>query len=110
MSRGMNSITVVILARMPIARSSITAQGQISIPAPVRQKLGVGPGSVIEWDEVEGRIELRRAGKFTFGEIHNAVFPEGPPTPHAIEELREGLAADIRNRHQKRSFRGSKRG
>lgn len=31
---------------MPIARSKVTAQGQISVPAEVRRKLGVGPGSV----------------------------------------------------------------
>ncbi|MFO0216018.1 MAG: AbrB/MazE/SpoVT family DNA-binding domain-containing protein, partial [Burkholderiales bacterium] len=29
---------------MAIAQSKITTQGQISIPAEVRKKLGVGPG------------------------------------------------------------------
>ena len=36
---------------MAIAHSKLTAQGQISVPAKVRRKLGVGPGSVLEWDE-----------------------------------------------------------
>jgi AbrB family looped-hinge helix DNA binding protein len=36
---------------MAIAQSKVTAQGQISVPAGVRKKLGVGPGSVLEWDE-----------------------------------------------------------
>jgi AbrB family looped-hinge helix DNA binding protein len=35
-----------------IAESRVTAQGQISIPAEVRRRLGVGPGSVIEWVRV----------------------------------------------------------
>ena len=36
---------------MPLAHSKVTAQGQVSVPAKVRQRLGVGPGSVIEWAE-----------------------------------------------------------
>lgn len=39
-----------------IAESRVTAQGQISIPAEVRRRLGVGPGSVIEWDDAGGQI------------------------------------------------------
>jgi AbrB family looped-hinge helix DNA binding protein len=47
---------------MPIARSKVTAQGQISVPLGVRQKLGVSPGSILEWDEEGGNIIVRRAG------------------------------------------------
>jgi AbrB family looped-hinge helix DNA binding protein len=36
---------------MAIAQSKVTAQGQISVPAEVRKKLGVGPGSILEWEE-----------------------------------------------------------
>ncbi|PYP88846.1 MAG: hypothetical protein DMF61_05625 [Blastocatellia bacterium AA13] len=35
---------------MVLAQSKLTAQGQISVPAEVRRKLGLGPGSVLEWD------------------------------------------------------------
>jgi len=41
---------------MALARSRLTAQGQISVPAEIRRKLGVGPGSVLEWHE-EGEID-----------------------------------------------------
>jgi antitoxin PrlF len=44
---------------MAIARSKVTAQGQISVPAEVRRKLGVGPGSVLEWDEQGAEIVVR---------------------------------------------------
>ena len=50
---------------MAIAISRVTAQGQISVPADVRRKLGIGPGSVLEWDEDDGKIVVRRAGRFT---------------------------------------------
>jgi AbrB family looped-hinge helix DNA binding protein len=39
-----------------IAQSKITAQGQISVPADVRRKLGLGPGSILEWQE-EGEVD-----------------------------------------------------
>jgi AbrB family looped-hinge helix DNA binding protein len=36
---------------MALAHSKVTAQGQISVPAEVRKKLGIGPGSILEWEE-----------------------------------------------------------
>ena len=54
---------------MAIAHSKITAQGQISIPADVRRKLGVGPGSVLEWEEDGDKIVVRRAGRWKSEEI-----------------------------------------
>jgi antitoxin PrlF len=48
---------------MPLAKSKLTAQGQISVPAEIRKKLGVGPGSVLEWDEQNDEVIVRRAGR-----------------------------------------------
>ena len=45
---------------MAIAHSKLTAQGQISVPARVRRKLGIGPGSVLEWDEDGDRVIVRK--------------------------------------------------
>jgi antitoxin PrlF len=69
---------------MAIAQSRVTAQGQISVPAEVRKKLGVGPGSVLEWDEQDDQVVVRRAGRYTSKDVHHALFPEkaskkGPP-------------------------------
>ncbi|HXK28355.1 MAG TPA: AbrB/MazE/SpoVT family DNA-binding domain-containing protein, partial [Candidatus Binatia bacterium] len=44
---------------MPLAHSKLTAQGQISVPAEIRKKLGVGPGSVLEWDEKDDEVIVR---------------------------------------------------
>jgi len=82
---------------MPIAQSKLTAQGQVSIPAKVRQKLGIGPGSVVEWDERNEEVVVRRAGKHSSEEIHAALFPKGPPkssTPTA-----DGIRAYVRRKH-----------
>jgi len=87
---------------MAIAHSKVTAQGQISVPAPVRRKLGVGPGSVIEWDEDGERIVVRRAGRYTFEDIHRALFPKGPPKGRTVEEMKDGVRRNVRKRFARR--------
>ena len=87
---------------MPIAQSKLTSQGQISVPADVRRKLGVGPGSVLEWDEEGDEIVVRRAGRFTSLDIHRAVFPAKPPKPQTLDELKEGIRQYVRERHARR--------
>ena len=62
---------------MAIAQSRLTTQGQISIPAEIRRRLGIGPGAVLEWDQVGEQIVVRRAGRFTSEDIHRALFPQG---------------------------------
>lgn len=84
---------------MGFARSRITAQGQISVPAEVRRKLGVGPGSLLEWDLDGDKVTVRRAGKYTSEEIHKALFPDGPPRRRSLAELKEGIRQYIRGRH-----------
>jgi AbrB family looped-hinge helix DNA binding protein len=87
---------------MALARSKITAQGQISVPAAVRQKLGVGPGSVLEWEEDGDKLVVRRAGDVTFEDIRKALFPEGPPRRLSVEEMDEAIRRNIRKRHARR--------
>jgi AbrB family looped-hinge helix DNA binding protein len=84
---------------MPIARSKVTAQGQISVPMEVRRKLGAGPGSVLEWDEDGNNIVVRRAGTFTSEDIHRKLFGRRSPKKRTIEEMKEGIQEYIRNRH-----------
>jgi AbrB family looped-hinge helix DNA binding protein len=88
---------------MSIAHSRVTSQGQVSVPAPIRRKLGVGPGAVLEWSEDEdGRIVVRRSGRFSFAEVHEALFPDGAPSAHSLAELREGVRQQVRKRHARR--------
>ena len=87
---------------MALAHSKLTAQGQISVPAKIRRKLGVGPGAILEWDEEGGKIVVRRAGRYTSEELHRALFPKGAPRPRALEELKKGVGRYIKGRHARR--------
>jgi AbrB family looped-hinge helix DNA binding protein len=80
----------------------LTAQGQISVPARVRRKLGVGPGSVLEWEEDGEQVVVRRAGRFTSEEVHRAVFPKGSPKPKRLDQLEEGVRKYMKGHHARR--------
>ena len=84
---------------MSIAQSKLTSQGQISVPAEVRKKLGIGPGSVLEWHDQDGNIVVRKAGRFSSTEVHQALFagdiPKGGQTP----DVKAAIRKYIRKRH-----------
>jgi antitoxin PrlF len=85
-------------AAMALPQSKVTAQGQISVPAEIRRKLGVGPGSVLEWDEEGDRVFVRRAGRYSWEDIRQALF-DTPPKPRTLDELKEGIGRYIRKKH-----------
>jgi AbrB family looped-hinge helix DNA binding protein len=84
---------------MAIAHSKLTAQGQISVPADVRRKLGIGPGSVLEWEEDGGKMVVRRAGRFSSEDIHRALFGARAPKVRTLDEMKEGIRQYARRRH-----------
>jgi len=84
---------------MAIAHSRLTAQGQISVPSQVRKKLGVGPGSVLEWEERNNEIVVRRAGKYSSADIHAAIFADVELGTKTTTELKDGIRRHMRKRH-----------
>jgi len=87
---------------MALAQSKVTAQGQISVPAEVRRKLGIGPGSVLEWDEEGDAVIVRKASRYSSEDIHRAIFPKGAPTPKKLEDLDKGLQRYLKSKHARR--------
>jgi AbrB family looped-hinge helix DNA binding protein len=83
---------------MAIAHSKLTAQGQISVPAEVRRKLGIGPGSVLEWHEEGEKVVVRRAGAYTSADVHRALFPQRPPPARSVEEMKAGVRRYLKKR------------
>ena len=84
---------------MAIALSKVTSQGQISVPVDVRRRLGIGPGSVLEWHEEGGRVVVRRAGRFSSEDIHQALFGARQPAARSADELKEGIRRYARKRY-----------
>ena len=84
---------------MKIASSKITSQGQISVPLEVRRRLGVVPGSTIEWEADGDSVVVKKGGRHSFAELRRALFPKGPPEPRHLDELKKGIADYIQSKH-----------
>ncbi|MBI2896738.1 MAG: AbrB/MazE/SpoVT family DNA-binding domain-containing protein [Deltaproteobacteria bacterium] len=83
---------------MKLAQSRLTAQGQISVPVEVRRRLGLGPGTTLEWDATDDVVVVRRVGRYTSEDVHGALFAT-PPAPRTLEEMEEGVRRAVRSRH-----------
>ena len=86
---------------MKVAQSRLTGQGQVSVPAEVRKRLGLVPGSVLEWDAEDDRITVRRVGRYTSEEVHQALFPRQPEA-RSLEDLKEGIRRHMKKRYARR--------
>ncbi len=86
---------------MERVESKITSQGQVSIPAPIRQKLGLAPGSKVEWCVEGDDVIVRRAARYSSRDIHDALF-DAAPEPRTAEEMKEGLRRHVRRKHARR--------
>jgi AbrB family looped-hinge helix DNA binding protein len=84
---------------MALAHSKVTAQGQISVPGDVRRKLGIGPGSVLEWDEEGDKIVVRRSTQFSSEDIHRALFAGRTQKTKTVRQMKEGIRRHARERH-----------
>ena len=66
----------------------------------IRKRLGLGPGSVLEWEEKRGEVIVRKAGRHTSAEVHEALFgSSGEPTPTPKVDVKEAIRTHIRRRH-----------
>ena len=86
---------------MSLPQSKVTAQGQISVPAEIRRKLGIGPGSVLEWDEDGEKVVVRKAGRFSSEDIHRAIFAKRPQA-RKLDDLKEAVRRHMREKHARR--------
>ena len=82
---------------MASPNSKLTAQGQVSVPAEIRRKLGIGPGSVLEWHADGDQVVVRRAGRHTSEEIHHALFPKAPKA-RTLADLKDSIRREVRRR------------
>ena len=87
---------------MPLPQSKVTAQGQISVPAEIRRKLGIGPGTVLEWEEDGDRIVVRRAARYTSEDIHRELFAAKRPRTRSLDDLKGAIARHMRDKHARR--------
>jgi hypothetical protein len=64
---------------MPLARSKVSPQGRISVPEDFRV--------------------VRRAGTFTFEDIHRRIFGTRAPKRQSLKQMKEGIGDYVSARH-----------
>jgi AbrB family looped-hinge helix DNA binding protein len=82
------------------ATSKLTAQGKATVPAGIRRKLGLSPGSILAWDTEGDRVLVRRVGTYTSEEIHAALF-DTPPERRSLTALKQGVREAVRTRRMR---------
>lgn len=87
---------------MKLAQSRLTSQGQVSVPAEVRRRLGLAPGSILEWDADGDHVVVRRGHRYSSADLHSTLFPEGTPETRSREELKDGIRRDVAKRRERR--------
>jgi bifunctional DNA-binding transcriptional regulator/antitoxin component of YhaV-PrlF toxin-antitoxin module len=74
------------------------------VPPEVRRRLGIGPGSILEWKEEGEMIIVRRTNRYTSEDVHRVLFEEAPE-PRLLEELKEGVRQYVKcRRHARREL------
>ncbi|MBC7711594.1 MAG: AbrB/MazE/SpoVT family DNA-binding domain-containing protein [Rhizobacter sp.] len=77
----------------------ITSQGQVSVPAAIRRKLGVAPGSTLQWTLRGDEVVVKKRASVTFEDVHKELFPNGPPKPISLKQMKEAIAQHARDRY-----------
>ena len=81
--------------------SKITSQWQVSVPAAIRRKLSLAPGSRIEWREQGDDVIVRRATKYSSLDIHEAAFA-AVPARRSLKDMDDGIGSRMRRKHASR--------
>jgi antitoxin PrlF len=84
---------------MPIASAKVTSKGQITLPAELRQQLGIKPGDRVDFERTkDGRIELV-AKTHRFEDLRGILPYDGPPlTDEDIVEIVRQARTEIGER------------
>ena len=82
-------------------QTKLTSQGQVSVPAAIRQLLALTPGSTLVWTQEEGRVTVQRAVRHSTADVHQALFADEAQklAPKTLAELKQGIRQRMKSRH-----------
>ena len=83
-------------------QTKLTSQGQVSVPAAIRNFLNLAPGSVLVWKEEDGRVSVERSVRHSTAEVHQALFGDAPSAAapaKTLTELKQRIRQHMQRRH-----------
>ncbi|WP_028937585.1 AbrB/MazE/SpoVT family DNA-binding domain-containing protein [Pseudonocardia spinosispora] len=69
-------------------KAVVSEKGQVTIPKQLRQRLGIEPGEVLDFDEVEGRLVARKVRRRDPVDDVYGILSTDRGTDDLIDELR----------------------
>lgn len=72
--------------------STVTENGQITIPAPLRRELGFEPGTKVVLIETDDGVEVRPLDDRDFERVAGVLSGEGDATQALLDDRRRGNA------------------
>lgn len=90
-------------------KSTVSSKGQITVPAEVREKLGLAPGTVVQFQLREGGVLLRKgsSGTHPVDQVYGRL-KLGKPVEALLDEMRGPRPAPPRARAPRRSAAGTR--
>ena len=81
-------------------QSKLTTQGQVSVPASVRQFLSLSPGATMLWVQEGERVWVERAVTNTTTDVHQALFGNSAPKQTAdTPDTKQAIRSFIKKKH-----------
>lgn len=81
------------------ATSRVTRQNQVSVPAAVRRRFGIHPGSVLEWHDDDGELHIRTR-THTLDELRAELTRMARSRRHTLREFDAAKTEVVRERHR----------
>jgi antitoxin PrlF len=73
-------------------KAVVSEKGQVTIPKPLRERLGIRPGEVLDFDEVRGRlIAVKAVAQDPVDRVYG-ILKLDVPIDELIDDLRGGPA------------------
>lgn len=69
-------------------KSTVSERGQVTIPKSLRQRLGIGPGQVLEFEAEHGRLVATKSSERDPVDSVYGILGEPGSTDEALAELR----------------------
>ena len=85
---------------MATATSRVTTQNQISVPAEVRRRFDIRPGTVLEWHEVKGELMVRPR-RVTLDQVRTEMRAMVGGRKRSLAELKEARATAALQKHRR---------
>jgi len=69
-------------------RAKVAERGQVTIPKPLRDRLGIGPGTILEFREEEGRLVVVKVATLDPVDQAYGRLGQGRRTEEIMRQLR----------------------